>query len=130
METLGSTSAINSDKTGTLTLNQMTVREITTVQHHYTVSGEGYSFDGQIQRTTGDAEHDLDYVIFPCALCNDSDIQDGAVVGDPTEGALFVLAQKGGVDVTGVPREPPAHRVGAVRLRLQVHGHVPPDAGC
>ncbi len=99
VETLGSTSAINSDKTGTLTLNQMTVREITTVAHHYTVSGEGYSFDGQVQRTAGDAETNLDYVMFPCALCNDSDIQDGAVVGDPTEGALYVLAQKGGVDV-------------------------------
>ena len=99
VETLGSTSAINSDKTGTLTMNQMTVREITTTAHHYTVSGEGYSFDGQVQRTTGDAETDLDYVMFPCALCNDSDIQDGAVVGDPTEGALYVLAQKGGVDV-------------------------------
>ena len=37
--------------------------------------------------------------MFPCALCNDSDIQDGAVVGDPTEGALYVLAQKGGVNV-------------------------------
>src|SRR6476661_1091498 len=99
VETLGSTSAINSDKTGTLTLNQMTVREITTVAHHYTVTGEGYSFDGQVQRTTGDEELNLDYVMFPCALCNDSDIQDGAVVGDPTEGALYVLAQKGGVDV-------------------------------
>jgi Ca2+-transporting ATPase len=99
VETLGSTSAINSDKTGTLTMNQMTVREITTAAHRYTVSGEGYSFDGQVQRTTGDAETNLDYVMFPCALCNDSDIQDGAVVGDPTEGALYVLAQKGGVDV-------------------------------
>ena len=99
VETLGSTSAINSDKTGTLTMNQMTVREITTAAHRYTVSGEGYSFEGQVQRTTGDAETDLDYVMFPCALCNDSDIQDGAVVGDPTEGALYVLAQKGGVDV-------------------------------
>ena len=99
VETLGSTSAINSDKTGTLTLNQMTAREITTVAHHYTVSGEGYSFDGQVQRTTGDEETNLDYVMFPCALCNDSDIQDGAVVGDPTEGALYVLAEKGGIDV-------------------------------
>ena len=99
VETLGSTSAINSDKTGTLTMNQMTVREVTTVAHRYTVSGEGYSFDGQLQRTEGDAERDLDYVLFPCALCNDSDIQDGVVVGDPTEGALYVLAQKGGVDV-------------------------------
>ena len=67
--------------------------------HHYTVSGEGYSFDGQVERTAGDAERDLDYVMFPCALCNDSDIQDGTVVGDPTEGALYVLAQKGGVNV-------------------------------
>jgi P-type Ca2+ transporter type 2C len=99
VETLGSTSAINSDKTGTLTMNQMTVREITTAAHHYTVSGEGYSFEGQVQRTVGDEETELDYVMFPCALCNDSDIQDGAVVGDPTEGALYVLAQKGGVDV-------------------------------
>ena len=107
VETLGSTSAINSDKTGTLTLNQMTVREIVTVQHHYTVSGEGYSFEGQVQRTTGDAERDLDYVMFPCALCNDSDIQDGEVVGDPTEAALYVLAQKGGVDVTEFRRNNP-----------------------
>ena len=95
----GSTSSINSDKTGTLTMNQMTVREITTAAHHYTVSGQGYSFEGQVQRTAGDAETNLDYVMFPCALCNDSDISDGAVVGDPTEGALYVLAQKGGVDV-------------------------------
>ncbi|NTW41789.1 MAG: HAD-IC family P-type ATPase, partial [Cellulomonadaceae bacterium] len=100
VETLGSTSAINSDKTGTLTMNQMTVREIVTVAHRYTVGGEGYSFDGQVRRTVGDAESSLDYVMFPCALCNDSDIQDGAVVGDPTEGALYVLAQKGGIDVT------------------------------
>jgi Ca2+-transporting ATPase len=99
VETLGSTSSINSDKTGTLTMNQMTVRELTTVAHHYTVSGQGYGFEGQVQRTSGDAETNLDYVMFPCALCNDSDIQDGAVVGDPTEGALYVLAQKGGVDV-------------------------------
>jgi Ca2+-transporting ATPase len=99
VETLGSTSSINSDKTGTLTMNQMTVREISTAAHHYTVSGQGYSFEGQVQRTTGEVETNLDYVMFPCALCNDSDIQDGAVVGDPTEGALYVLAQKGGVDV-------------------------------
>ena len=99
VETLGSTSAINSDKTGTLTMNQMTVSEFSTAAHRYTVGGQGYSFDGQVQRTTGDSENNLDYVMFPCALCNDSDIQDGAVVGDPTEGALYVLAQKGGLDV-------------------------------
>ena len=128
VETLGSTSAINSDKTGTLTLNQMTVREITTVAHHYTVTGEGYSFDGQVQRTTGDEELNLDYVMFPCALCNDSDIQDGAVVGDPTEGALRARPE-GRRRRQGVPREPPAHRLGPLRLRLQVHGDLPHHAG-
>ncbi|ANP72270.1 cation-translocating P-type ATPase [Cryobacterium arcticum] len=107
VETLGSTSAINSDKTGTLTLNQMTVREISTVQHRYTVTGEGYDFDGQVQRTVGDAERDLDYVMFSCALCNDSDIQNGQVIGDPTEAALYVLAQKGGVDVREFRRSHP-----------------------
>jgi len=107
VETLGSTSAINSDKTGTLTLNQMTVREFSTVQHRYTVTGEGYDFDGQVQRTVGDAERDLDYVMFSCALCNDSDIQNGQVIGDPTEAALYVLAQKGGVDVREFRRSHP-----------------------
>ena len=99
VETLGSVSAICSDKTGTLTMNQMTARGITTAAHRYTVTGEGYSFEGQVQRTDGDAEPNLDYVMFPCALCNDSDVQDGVVIGDPTEAALYVLAQKGGIDV-------------------------------
>ncbi|HEX3014487.1 MAG TPA: HAD-IC family P-type ATPase, partial [Methanobacterium sp.] len=99
VETLGSTSAINSDKTGTLTMNQMTVRKISTAQHRYIVSGEGYSFQGKIKRTEGETEENLDYVLFPCALCIDTDIRDGEVVGDPTEAALYVLAEKGGLNV-------------------------------
>jgi Ca2+-transporting ATPase len=99
VETLGSTSAINSDKTGTLTMNQMTVRTISTVQHRYMVTGEGYSFEGKIQRTMGDPEENLDFILFPCALCIDTDIRDGQVIGDPTEAALYVLAEKGGVNV-------------------------------
>ena len=51
-----------------------------------------------------------------------------APAGDPTEAALYVLAQKGGVDVREFRRNNP-RVVGAVRFRLQVHGHVPPDAG-
>jgi P-type Ca2+ transporter type 2C len=99
VETLGSTSAINSDKTGTLTMNQMTVRIISTVLHRYSVSGEGYSFEGKIERTQGDPEENFDYILFPCALCIDTDIKDGQVIGDPTEAALYVLAQKGGINV-------------------------------
>ena len=77
----------------------MTVRAISTVKHRYTVSGEGYSFDGKIQRIEGEPEENLDYVLFPCALCIDTVIKDGEVVGDPTEAALYVLAEKGGVNV-------------------------------
>lgn len=107
VETLGSTSAINSDKTGTLTMNQMTVRVISTVQHRYMVSGEGYSFEGKIQRTEGDAGENLDHVLFPCALCIDTDIRDGQVIGDPTEGALYALAEKGGIQVQEFRRNNP-----------------------
>ncbi len=99
VETLGSTSAINSDKTGTLTMNQMTVKVISTIIHRYTVSGEGYSFDGKIQRIEGGPKENLDHILFPCALCIDTDIKDGEVIGDPTEAALYVLAEKGGVNV-------------------------------
>lgn len=99
VETLGSTSAINTDKTGTLTMNQMTVRVISTVKHRYTVSGEGYSFEGKIQRTEGDADENLDHLLFPSALCIDTEVRDGQVIGDPTEAALYVLAEKGGVNV-------------------------------
>lgn len=112
VETLGSTSAINSDKTGTLTMNQMTVRTISTVQHRYMVTGEGYSFEGKIQRTMGDPEENLDFILFPCALCIDTDIKDGQVIGDPTEAALYVLAEKGGVNVRQFRENHP--RIGSI----------------
>jgi len=107
VETLGSTSAINSDKTGTLTLNQMTVRVVSTLRHRYVVSGEGYSFEGRIERTEGEAEENLDPVLFSCALCIDTEIRDGEVIGDPTEGALWALAEKGGINVKEFRRNNP-----------------------
>jgi Ca2+-transporting ATPase len=100
VETLGSTSAINSDKTGTLTLNQMTAVEMTVAGRRYTITGEGYKTEGQINHTAGDAEVPLDRYLLPMALCADAVARDGGLVGDPTEGALVVLAAKGGVDPT------------------------------
>ena len=100
VETLGSTSAINSDKTGTLTLNQMTAVQMAVVHGRYAITGEGYSTEGQITRVGGQSEAPLDDLMLPMALCADAEIRDGALVGDPTEGALVVLAAKGGVDPT------------------------------
>ncbi len=100
VETLGSTSAINSDKTGTLTLNQMTAVQMAVVGHRFTISGEGYSTVGQIAGAAGQGEVPLARFLMPMALCADAVVKDGGLVGDPTEGALVVLAAKGGVDPT------------------------------
>ncbi|MFL5686822.1 MAG: cation-translocating P-type ATPase [Chloroflexota bacterium] len=98
VETLGSTSAINSDKTGTLTLNQMTAVQMAIVGQRFTITGEGYSPVGQIAGEAGKGEVPLERYLMPMALCADAVAKDGGLVGDPTEGALVVLAAKGGVD--------------------------------
>ncbi len=101
VETLGSVSAICSDKTGTLTLNKMTAREFTIPgQNHYKVTGEGYSTQGQLLHDGG-AKIDLDEILLPMALCADARLDGENLIGDPTEGALIVLAEKGGVSVDG-----------------------------
>jgi Ca2+-transporting ATPase len=97
-ETLGSTSAINSDKTGTLTLNQMTAVEMTLPGRRYTISGGGYSTEGTVKHVFGQPEVALDAFLLPMALASDATVRDGVMVGDPTEGALVVLAEKGGLD--------------------------------
>src|SRR3954449_13368611 len=100
-ETLGATSAICSDKTGTLTLNQMTAVELTIPGRRYKVSGGGYSTEGQIKRAGGEPEVPLEPFMLPLALACDAVLtDDGEMIGDPTEGALIVLAEKGGLDLT------------------------------
>src|SRR5262245_38375425 len=100
-ETLGSTSAISSDKTGTLTLNQMTAVELAIPGRRYSVDGSGYSTVGRIKHEAGQPEVPLEQFLLPMALCADAVVRDGEMIGDPTEGALVVLAEKGGLDATG-----------------------------
>jgi Ca2+-transporting ATPase len=97
-ETLGSTSAINSDKTGTLTLNQMTAVELTIPGRRYSISGNGYSTEGTIKHVAGEPEVPLDQFLLPGLLASDAVVNNGEMIGDPTEGALVVLAEKGGLD--------------------------------
>jgi P-type Ca2+ transporter type 2C len=107
VETLGFTSAINSDKTGTLTMNQMTAVEVLDPTDRYTITGSGYGLEGKISHPAGKTDT-LDAAILPYVVANDAKLVDGTVVGDPTEGALLVLAYKAGIDIDatreGLPR--------------------------
>ncbi len=98
VETLGFTSAINSDKTGTLTMNQMTAVEVVNPTDRYTISGIGYGLDGKVHHAAGSAPS-IEAAILPYLLASDAKLVDGKVVGDPTEGALLVLAYKAGMDI-------------------------------
>jgi Ca2+-transporting ATPase len=98
VETLGFTSAINSDKTGTLTMNQMTAVEVVDATDRYTISGTGYELEGQVHHAAGHSAS-VEGSILPYLVANDAKLVDGKVVGDPTEGALLVLAHKAGLDI-------------------------------
>ncbi len=96
VETLGSTTVICSDKTGTLTLNQMTARALFYQGRQFVVSGEGYAGEGAISTQDGLPLPDFAPLLIPAARCNDSSISGGKLIGDPTEGALLALAGKVG----------------------------------
>jgi P-type Ca2+ transporter type 2C len=107
-ETLGSVSAINTDKTGTLTLNQMTAVQMTVAGRRYAVEGRGYSPYGRINRAAGQPEIPLDPFLMPMVLASDAVLSDGELIGDPTEGALVALAAKGGIDAVSTRQAYPA----------------------
>ena len=100
VETLGSTSAINSDKTGTLTMNQVTVVEVIDPTDRYKITGMGYGLDGDVEHAAGNT-NTIEDAILPFLIANDAKLVDGKVVGDPTEGALLVLGHKVKLDVEG-----------------------------
>ena len=116
VETLGSTTVICSDKTGTLTQNQMTVRQVVIDDLVYDVGGHGYEPSGDImlngQRVAPDEAPGLSECLLAGLVCNDSALvrKEGRwdAQGDPTEVALIVAARKAGLDgdavKTGVPR--------------------------
>ncbi|WP_019626380.1 cation-transporting P-type ATPase [Thioalkalivibrio sp. ALJT] len=106
VETLGSVSAICSDKTGTLTRNEMTAQTVCTATREILVSGVGYAPQGQFSEGERDIDPDEDpllrEVLRTGLLCNDARLyqkgDDWVMEGDPTEGALITLACKAGMD--------------------------------
>ena len=103
VETLGATSVICTDKTGTLTANQMTVRRIWMPGQEIEVDGVGYDPAGAVRACRGELDRSaLEEIARAGALCNDASLEerdDGwHVIGDPTEGALLTLARKAGLD--------------------------------
>ena len=90
VETLGCTTVICSDKTGTLTHNEMTVKKVYVDKEVIEVGGEGYNINGEFSKKT----KDLDLLLRCGLLCNDSFIDKGKPIGDPTEAALIISANK------------------------------------
>lgn len=140
VETLGSASVICTDKTGTVTRNEMTARAIVLPSGHYRATGSGYAPNGTLLtgsgRPLGDSERqDVLAILRTAALCSDARVEaQGArwhCLGDPTEGALLVLAHKGGVERQDAERWAPRVRefpFESARQRMSTVHHLPSGA--
>jgi Ca2+-transporting ATPase len=133
VEGLGATSVICTDKTGTLTKNQMTVEQILSSHNKYTVTGKGYDPQGGILDTKkkpidADTRKELDLFLAASAMaCNahvnppDEEHPVWYCLGDPTEGAIVTLAKKAGIDTLELDNAyPELHEFGfdSVRKRM------------
>ncbi len=146
VETLGSTTVICSDKTGTLTQNQMTVTRLWVDGTLLEVTGQGYDPVGAVPRRRPAGRPDSrcrgpSTALWAAVLANDAEIEQAEegqasrfrVVGDPTESALIVAAVKGGADARPAGPRLPAHRRDPVRLDRKrmttLHRVVEPSPG-
>ncbi len=113
VEALGSTDVICTDKTGTITINEMTVRELLLADEHYHVTGRGFSLRGSLRNDAGDHEISAGvHALLRCAvLCNHGippqPHRHRAGLGDPLDESLLVLAAKAELDVDAIRREAP-----------------------
>ncbi len=108
VETLGGTTVINSDKTGTLTMNAMTATRLFAGGTWYRIEGGGYQKTGAILGPAGAELPDFHNLSLGLTLCTDATVgDDGSVIGDPTEAAFVVLAAKAGVDAEETRRQLP-----------------------
>ena len=135
VETLGAVTVICSDKTGTLTRNEMTVQAVQLTSHTVQVDGTGYTPEGalRVQPAANPADVPALQALAECAaLCNDAQLHETAggweLTGDPTEGALLSLAMKAGLSPADLVRERP--RLAAIPFESEHRYMATLHAGC
>jgi len=116
VETLGTTTVICSDKTGTITKNEMTVRQVETANNSVDITGEGFKPEGSFvvngDKVRPNSDPELDLILKTGLLCNNSNIIEDPeigpyITGDPTEGAILIAAVKSGLLPETVEEENP-----------------------